>query len=44
MIFSVSQDRVRFHNNEPSWIPGIIVMSMEDGHAGSPALSQIDPK
>lgn len=38
------QDRVRFHNNEPSWIPGIIVMSMEDGHAGSPALSQIDPK
>ncbi|KAH9607743.1 hypothetical protein KSS87_016135 [Heliosperma pusillum] len=38
------QDRVRFHNNGPSWIPGVIVMSIEDGHAGAPGLSQLDPK
>ncbi|XP_056684063.1 pullulanase 1, chloroplastic isoform X2 [Spinacia oleracea] len=38
------EDRVRFHNNVPSWIPGLIAMSIEDGHAGAPGLSQIDPK
>ncbi|XP_021766485.1 pullulanase 1, chloroplastic-like [Chenopodium quinoa] len=38
------EDRVRFHNNVPSWIPGLIAMSIEDGHAGASGLSQIDPK
>ena len=40
----VSQDRVRFHNNGPSWVPGLVVMSIEDSHAGAPGLSQLDPK
>ncbi|KAF7133238.1 hypothetical protein RHSIM_Rhsim09G0146100 [Rhododendron simsii] len=35
--------RVRFHNTGPSWIPGVIVMSIEDGHEGVPGLSQLDP-
>lgn len=38
------QDRVRFHNNGPSWVPGVIVMSIEDGHEGVPGLSQLDSK
>ncbi|KAJ7975002.1 pullulanase 1, chloroplastic [Quillaja saponaria] len=37
------QERVRFHNTGPSWIPGVIVMSIEDGHEGFPGLSQLDP-
>ncbi|XP_075084556.1 pullulanase 1, chloroplastic isoform X3 [Nicotiana tabacum] len=37
------QERVRFHNTGPSWIPGLIVMSIEDGHQGVPGLSQLDP-
>nr|XP_019066688.1 pullulanase 1, chloroplastic isoform X1 [Solanum lycopersicum] len=37
------QERVRFHNTGPSWIPGLIVMSIEDGHQGIPGLSQLDP-
>ncbi|KAL2899945.1 Pullulanase 1 chloroplastic [Bienertia sinuspersici] len=38
------EDRVRFHNNVQSWIHGLIVMSIEDGHAGAPGLPQLDPK
>ncbi|XP_057536245.1 pullulanase 1, chloroplastic [Amaranthus tricolor] len=38
------EDRVRFHNNGPSWVPGLVVMSIEDSHAGAPGLSQLDPK
>ncbi|KAK9755442.1 hypothetical protein RND81_01G025500 [Saponaria officinalis] len=38
------QDRVRFHNNGPSGVPGVIVMSIEDGRAGASGLSQLDPK
>lgn len=37
------QERVRFHNTGPSWIPGTIVMSIEDGFQGVPGLSQLDP-
>lgn len=37
------QDRVRFHNSGPSWVPGVIVMSIDDGHEGAPGLSQLDP-
>lgn len=37
------QKRVRFHNTGPSSIPGVIVMSIEDGHEGFPGLSQLDP-
>ncbi|XAR52318.1 Limit dextrinase [Bertholletia excelsa] len=37
------QQRVRFHNTGPSWMPGVIVMSIEDGHQGVPGLSQLDP-
>ncbi|GLT88823.1 hypothetical protein SLE2022_068320 [Rubroshorea leprosula] len=37
------QERVRFHNTGPSLIPGVIVMSIEDGHEGFPGLSQLDP-
>ncbi|KAF9598351.1 hypothetical protein IFM89_027162 [Coptis chinensis] len=37
------QKRVRFHNVGPSRIPGIIVMSIEDGHEGMPGLVQLDP-
>lgn len=37
------QERVRFHNTGPSSIPGAIVMSIEDGHKGTPSVSQIDP-
>ncbi|KAK6136155.1 hypothetical protein DH2020_030089 [Rehmannia glutinosa] len=37
------QERVRFHNTGPSWVPGVIVMSIEDGHEGVPGLSQQDP-
>ncbi|KAI8008008.1 hypothetical protein LOK49_LG07G01347 [Camellia lanceoleosa] len=37
------QQRVRFHNTGPSWVPGVIVMSIEDGHEGVPGLSQLDP-
>ncbi|XP_057979256.1 pullulanase 1, chloroplastic isoform X3 [Malania oleifera] len=36
------QERVRFHNTGPSWVPGILVMSIEDGHEGVPGLSQLD--
>uniref|UniRef100_A0A9I9EHX8 Pullulanase 1, chloroplastic n=1 Tax=Cucumis melo TaxID=3656 RepID=A0A9I9EHX8_CUCME len=34
--------RVRFHNSGTSLIPGLIVMSIEDGHEGIPGLSQLD--
>lgn len=37
------QERVRFHNTGPSWVPGVIAMSIEDGHEGVPGLSQLDP-
>lgn len=37
------QERVRFHNTGPSWIPGVIVMSFEDGHRGVPGLTELDP-
>ncbi|TYI83724.1 hypothetical protein E1A91_D05G313300v1 [Gossypium mustelinum] len=37
------QERVRFHNTGPSWVPGFIVMSIEDGNEGIPGLSQLDP-
>ncbi|XP_030930218.1 pullulanase 1, chloroplastic isoform X2 [Quercus lobata] len=37
------QERVRFHNTGPSWIPGTIVMSIEDGYEGVPGFSQLDP-
>ncbi|XP_072957340.1 pullulanase 1, chloroplastic isoform X2 [Typha angustifolia] len=37
------QERVRFHNTGPSWVPGAIVMSIEDGHDGKPAMTQLDP-
>ncbi|KAL5735062.1 hypothetical protein ACOSP7_032923 [Xanthoceras sorbifolium] len=36
------QERVRFHNTGPSSVPGVIVMSIEDGHKGVPGLSQLD--
>lgn len=36
------QERVRFYNTGPSWIPGVIVMGIEDGHNGVPGLSQLD--
>ncbi|KAK3023072.1 hypothetical protein RJ639_043087 [Escallonia herrerae] len=37
------QERVRFQNTGPSRVPGVIVMSIEDGHKGLPGLSQLDP-
>nr|XP_015876702.2 pullulanase 1, chloroplastic [Ziziphus jujuba var. spinosa] len=37
------QERVRFHNTGSSSVPGVIVMSIEDGHDGLPGLSQLDP-
>ncbi|KAM7268571.1 hypothetical protein ACFE04_010737 [Oxalis oulophora] len=37
------QERVRFHNNGTSWVPGVIVMSIEDGQEDDPRLSQLDP-
>ncbi|XP_068641519.1 pullulanase 1, chloroplastic isoform X2 [Aristolochia californica] len=36
------QERVRFHNTGPSSVPGVIVMSIEDGHEGVPGLAQLD--
>ncbi|KAI4339263.1 hypothetical protein MLD38_024223 [Melastoma candidum] len=37
------QERVRFINTGPSAVPGLIVMSIEDGHEGVPGLTQLDP-
>ncbi|XP_058080024.1 pullulanase 1, chloroplastic isoform X3 [Magnolia sinica] len=37
------QERVRFHNTGPSWVPGVIVMSIEDGFEVMPGLAQLDP-
>ncbi|CAJ1976616.1 unnamed protein product [Sphenostylis stenocarpa] len=37
------QQRVSFHNTGPSWVCGVIVMSIEDGNDGFPGLSQLDP-
>lgn len=37
------QERVQFHNTGPSWIPGVIVMSIEDGYDGVAGLTQLDP-
>ncbi|KAL6123943.1 hypothetical protein ACLB2K_076459 [Fragaria x ananassa] len=37
------QERLRFHNTGPSSVPGLILMSIEDGHEGLPGLSQLDP-
>ncbi|KAH7690594.1 Limit dextrinase protein [Dioscorea alata] len=37
------QERVHFHNVGPSSIPGLIVMSIEDGHEGVPGIAQLDP-
>lgn len=36
------QERLRFHNTGPSWIPGVIVMGIEDGYEGVPGLTQLD--
>ncbi|GMH07890.1 hypothetical protein Nepgr_009730 [Nepenthes gracilis] len=36
------QERVNFHNTGPSSVPGVIVMSIEDGHEGFSRLSQLD--
>ncbi|KDO47572.1 hypothetical protein CISIN_1g0020791mg, partial [Citrus sinensis] len=36
------QERICFHNTGPSAVPGVIVMSIEDGHEGVPGLSQLD--
>ncbi|KAL5569455.1 hypothetical protein UlMin_026030 [Ulmus minor] len=36
------QERVRFHNSGSSSIPGVIVMSIEDGPDGLRGLSQLD--
>ncbi|CAH9098703.1 unnamed protein product [Cuscuta epithymum] len=38
------QERVRFHNVGPSWVPGVVVMSLQDGFEGFPGLTQLDPK
>lgn len=37
------QERVRFHNTGQPQVPGVIVMSIEDGHEGVPGLTQLDP-
>ncbi|KAK4492975.1 hypothetical protein RD792_000302, partial [Penstemon davidsonii] len=37
------QDRVQFHNTGPSWVRGVIVMSINDGHQGALGLAQLDP-
>ncbi|XP_031484442.1 pullulanase 1, chloroplastic isoform X2 [Nymphaea colorata] len=37
------QERVRFHNCGPSWVRGVIVMSIEDGYSGMPGMTQMDP-
>ena len=37
-----TQERVRFHNVGPSSVAGVIVMSIEDGHAAKPDLPQLD--
>ncbi|CAA6655438.1 unnamed protein product [Spirodela intermedia] len=37
------QERLRFHNTGPSWIPGVIIMSIEDGHEDQPGIAQLDP-
>ena len=33
---------MQFHNTGPSWIPGVVVMSIEDGYEGVPGLTQMD--
>lgn len=38
------KERICFHNTGPSAVPGVIVMSIEDGHEGVPGLSQLDSK
>lgn len=42
MMHASVQERVRFHNTGPSWIPGVIVMGIEDGYEGVPGLTQLD--
>lgn len=37
------QERVQFLNCGPSYIPGVIVMSIEDGYEGISGLPQLDP-
>ncbi|XP_050209868.1 pullulanase 1, chloroplastic [Mercurialis annua] len=37
------QERVRFHNTGPSWVPGVIVMSIQDDHESFPGLTPLDP-
>ncbi|KAK6929148.1 Glycoside hydrolase, family 13, N-terminal [Dillenia turbinata] len=37
------QERLCFHNTGPSAVPGVIVMSIEDGTEGVPGLAQLDP-
>ncbi|PWA76551.1 limit dextrinase [Artemisia annua] len=37
------QERVRFHNTGTAHVPGVIVMSVEDGYDGVPGLTQLDP-
>ncbi|XP_042406884.1 pullulanase 1, chloroplastic [Zingiber officinale] len=37
------QERLHFHNTGPSWVQGIIIMSIEDGDAEKPGMAQIDP-
>lgn len=36
-------ERVQFLNCGPSYIPGVIVMSIEDGYEGISGLPQLDP-
>lgn len=43
MLDMCIQERVRFHNTGSSSIPGVIVMSLEDGHDGVPGITQLDP-
>lgn len=38
------KERVCFHNCGPSYIPGVICMSIEDGHKGIPGLAQLDDR
>ncbi|KAG6500210.1 hypothetical protein ZIOFF_040052 [Zingiber officinale] len=40
---NVYGERLHFHNTGPSWVQGIIIMSIEDGDAEKPGMAQIDP-
>ncbi|GAB4836395.1 Pullulanase 1, chloroplastic [Ancistrocladus abbreviatus] len=38
------QERVHFHNTGPSGVPGVVVMSIEDGQDGVHGLCQLDSR